>query len=141
MARILWLDNDRFVPRIYILGLMNEGHVVKHVYWLSEAIEEIKSNQYGLVILDVMLMVTEDEQEEFPDGETNRGQNAGLVFYHKYGHFLKMQNTSVLVLTIRSDPEIRKAFTEAGLPDECFAHKAELARAETFLEKIAALIG
>ncbi|MFC1717256.1 hypothetical protein ACFL6S_26580 [Candidatus Poribacteria bacterium] len=141
MAKILWLDNDRVFPKIYILGLIHEGHEVKHALSLSEAIKELDSDKYDLLILDVMMTVRDDEQDLFPDGATNHGQKAGLVFYKEFKERLENDNVSLLVLTIRSDSEIREAFTVAGLPSKNFASKPEVARAEVFLARVAEIIG
>jgi len=129
--RILWLDNDRVFLRPVIEVMRLEGFDVIQVYSLSEAMEELDNT--GMLILDVMMPVREDESHILNVDETQGGQATGLCFYRKYKVRLEELKVQVVVCTIRESIELRKEFEEAGLPPERFIFKSEIADIECFL--------
>ena len=105
--RILWLDNDKVFLRPSLFRLELAGFTVTQVFSTTEALQELDSGQFDMLILDLMLQVSEDEEDLFPAWETNSGTETGFVFYKKFGEDLEQRGTKLMVYTIREDKYIR----------------------------------
>ena len=141
--RILWLDNDPAYITPYVSALRDRGYEVIIKTTAGEA--EVALNDgghYDLLILDIMIpTVSAEEEERFPPEETDRGLKMGLVFYKRLKQALDAAGTKVLAMTVRLDESIPNEFAEAGLPQECFTTKYNVARVPDFLEMVGEIIG
>lgn len=134
---ILWLDNDRGLYTEYSRVLTENGYDVEAVESAVEAERALASGEHDLVMVDVMVP-TQNAQEEltYSPEETDAGYKTGLVFWKRNKDFLTSRGIPVLVCTVRLDEEIRNEFMQAGLQDENFATKYDLASPKYFLEKV-----
>ncbi len=135
--RILWLDNDSDYVFPLKAALRRNDYEVDVVTSVLKAEEWLRDNSCDLLILDVMIPTWNAEEEAlYPPAETDRGHRTGLVFYRRMKTKLLERKTPVLVMTIRRDREILKAFVKEGLPPECFSTKFVLRNPEDFLSKV-----
>jgi len=143
MATVLWIDNDRVYLWPRVARLEAEGHQVVRAYTLSDASARLESelDRWDLVIIDVMMNVREEEEKEFPPSETDSGHRAGLVFYERWRDRLEQADIGVAVLTIRQDEGIMRDFIRAGLPEDRFRRKLDVADTRLFSEWVCGIIG
>ncbi len=134
--RVLWIDNEDIFIRPHIFRLRAEGYTVVQALSLTDGEQEIKKHQYDLLILDVMMNESAEEEASYPPAETDFGKKAGLLFYRRFAGLLARRGTKLLVLTVRVDPGIRREFLDAGLPAGCFVTKAEVRDTAVFLSKV-----
>ncbi len=52
---ILIVEDERFITELYTRALENAGYFVSSVYDGEQALKEINSNSYDIVLLDIML--------------------------------------------------------------------------------------
>lgn len=130
--KILWIDNDERLLAPHILRLETEGYTVKQATTFTEGLKEVENNGYDLLILDIMMPVSEEEDALLHDKETEKGRKAGFVFYNEYRELLENKRIAVFVFTIREDVEIREKFLAAGLPEKNFMTKIEGADTKVF---------
>ena len=134
--RILWIDNDDVSLKPYVLRLEAEGYSVKQVVTLAEGLKEVENNDYDLLIVDIMMPVSREEDAVLHDKDTDRGRKAGLIFYQEYKDLLKKKRITVLVFTIRENTEIRGEFLAAGLPAKNYMTKVEGADGAVFAARV-----
>ena len=140
--RILWLENDPIQLEPYIEFIEEEGYEVTIVKSPTQAEDAIKAGRYDLVILDVMVPTLNAEEEMlYPPALTEHGHKTGLLFYRRMKGELNRSGTSVFVMTVRLDQNIRDEFIKAGLSREHFATKFVMRDVSTFLTKIKSLTG
>lgn len=140
--RILWIDNDPGYLEVFFLVLEDEDSIVIHARTVSDGEKLLATQEIDLLILDVMIPVTEEDQANGYSYEaTDDTYRTGLVFYTRNRELLRQRHVPVLVLSVRVDQTIREEFVNAGLPPECFATKYQVAQIERFLEKVRAAIG
>jgi CheY-like chemotaxis protein len=135
-GRILWIDNDPAYLSPFKKALELLGYEVAIVTTVSDAENVVKDGSYDLVILDVMIPMTEKDEEAYSPTLTDFGYKTGLVFYNRNRDLLLARSLPVMVLTVRLDQGVVDEFVEAGLPRQCFATKYELRDVESFLGKI-----
>jgi CheY-like chemotaxis protein len=144
--RILWIDNDKAYLRAFVDRLEESCDVVVAgtVTEAESALRETASGTgdirpFDLVIIDVM-MPTDGEQEEveYPPAETDDGLHTGLLFYKRMSKVLA--RAAVMVLTVRIDKGIRKAFIDNGLPQASFVTKMEVQKWPDFIRKVRTLL-
>jgi CheY-like chemotaxis protein len=136
---ILWLDNDTAYINVYIKLLRNQpkSYEVTVASTLTEAEGYLKEATYDLVILDVMIPTTNEEEETaYPPDQTDHGLKMGLSFYKAHQQKLTAAKTKVLILTARIDEAIKQGFVNEGLPAECIVEKAEVGDVSDFLSKV-----
>jgi CheY-like chemotaxis protein len=141
--RILWLDNDTAYINVYIKLLRNQPdpYEVTVAATLSEAEDYLKETTYDLIILDVMIPTTNEEEERaYPPDQTDHGLKMGLSFYKNHQKELVDAKTKVLILTARIDEAIKQGFVNVGLPPECIVEKAEIGEVSDFLGKVEEVI-
>ena len=138
--KILWLDNDVSYVEPYVEELELEGYATIVVKSVAEAEELIKNNQFALLILDVMIPTTSEEEKQYPSEMTDFGHKVGLHFYRRMKRFLDAANTRVVVMTIRIDKDISDEFIQAGLPRDCLFTKISVMKTPEFLGKVKGLI-
>jgi CheY-like chemotaxis protein len=121
--RILWVEEDYLEP--FEEAMTKKGYEVKHVYFVSDAVEYLKNEGVDLLLLDVMIPIEEEDfQYGFNADSTSKGMRTGLTFYKKYHEMLKARNIPVLVYTICGNlPEVKEEFTKIGLPDNRYIDK------------------
>ena len=139
--KVLWFDDDPFWIHPYLDAIRGRGYHVDVSTTVSEAESFIKANLYRLLILDVIIP-TKSEQEErlYPPHITKCGRETGLVFYRRMKETLEEAHTSVLVMTIRVDSQIRDMFIQEGLSPEDFATKLALRELPVFLAKVESIL-
>jgi len=136
-ARILWLDEDKsFVLVSHRQRLEIDGYDVDRAYSLSDCLYYLGEGNYDLFILDVIVPVSEHEEQRFPREKTQNGKLSGLVFYEMFQNVFEEKHTEVMVYTIRDDKEVREAFVKAGLEPELYVIKQEVADTAEFVEKV-----
>ncbi len=133
---ILWVDNDDVPLGPHLLRLKSVNYSVKQVTSFTETLDELRGGDYDLLILDAMMPVTVEEDTVLHDKDTDKGRQAGLVFYNEYKELLHEKGVEVLVFTIREDNDIRNQFKDAGLPEKNFMTKVEGADAAVFLTRV-----
>jgi len=139
--RIIWIDNDRANVRAYVTGLQEAGYAVEVVTSVSKAEEVLRTQQFHLLILDVMIpTMSEQEEANYPPDETDNGHSTGLLFYKRMGDALTKAGTVVMALTVRIDKHVRRAFEESGLPPSHFVTKMEIRAWPDFLRKVEELL-
>lgn len=137
---ILWLDNDRGLYQDYSRLLTENGYDVEAVESAIEAERALADREHDLVMIDVMVPTLNAEEElTYSPEETDAGYKTGLVFWKRNKEFLTSRGIPVLVCTVRLDEEIRDEFMAAGLHDENFATKYDLASPKYFLDKVRSL--
>lgn len=140
-CKVLWIDEDYNILEPYREYLENEGFEVEMCGNLSEAERLVKSIQYDLIILDVMITPTEEEElDAYNVDASDLGMQSGLVFFKRMKEHLEKSKTQVLVLTQRLDLEIRDKFIAEGLPQNAFARKADLPNVRQVLQKLEEII-
>ncbi|MEO8383218.1 MAG: response regulator [Acidobacteriota bacterium] len=140
-ATILWVDNDPAHIYPFSLALADAGYVVTSARTLFSAAELLRLGSYDLLILDVMIPLTdEDESQAYSPEWTDCGDKAGLAFYQRHRDELVTRRVPVLVMTVRVDLAIVEAFVAAGLPRSMFVSKMSLRDTASFLEKIRVVI-
>lgn len=141
-GRVLWIDNDRAYQAPLMRALEYGGYEVAIVPTVSDAERLLNNNSYDLVILDVMIPMTEkDEEEGYSPALTSYGYKTGLAFYNRNRDLLLARGLPVIVLTVRLDRAIQDEFVAAGLPGQCLVTKYELREVGAFLGKIRSTIG
>lgn len=55
MARLLVVDDESSIRLLYSQELADEGHDVTTAANISEAVEQIKENEFDLIVLDIKL--------------------------------------------------------------------------------------
>jgi CheY-like chemotaxis protein len=141
--KILWLDNDTAYIKVYVKTLIGqpEPYEVDLISTITEADDYLSRGSYDLLILDVMIPTTSEEEEKlYPPEETSQGLNMGLTFYIKHKKVLTEMGTKVLVLTARIDEAIKKGFMMSGLPQENIVMKAEVGDVTSLVEKVAEVL-
>ena len=139
--KVLWIDNDtgQIVP--YEVALRQAGFHVTVVPTVSEGEALVASDNFALVILDVMISVTEEEEAgEYKPEETANTYKTGLVFYARVKAKLNELNTPAVVMTVRNDQQIANEFVAAGLPADCLFRKFEVREAHVFVDRIRAVL-
>lgn len=138
---ILWLDNDRPFVRSYAEALVERGAHVIVVRSAHEAWEQLRGNEFDMIIIDIMIpLMPGDEIHDLSAENTLAGRATGLQFYRTLQAEYEGREIAVLVLTVRIDSEIADAFTDAGLEEEEFATKVALRRVDDFLIRINRLL-
>ena len=141
-TEILWLENDPGWIAHYLRALEQHGFEVRTVATASEAEAALASKHFDLLIVDVMVPTTpEEEKQSYPSRETDDGRHTGLVFFSRHRVRLLENNVRVMVFTIRLDRRIRGAFVEAGLPEAAFHTRVSLSKTGSFLDKVKEVIG
>lgn len=138
---ILWVDNDPAYLYPYRLVLEAEGYSVTVAETVSKGEALVRSTDYALVILDVMIPVTsEDEVNGYSAEMINAGYSTGLTFYVRQRDCLAARDTPLLVLTSRIDENIAEKFKDAGLPGSQVVSKLAIREPASFLKVIRAAI-
>jgi CheY-like chemotaxis protein len=140
MTKILWFDNDTQRQTIAVDVLRKQGYEVKLVPNLTEAESSLAESEWDLLILDVQIPIAETEVEEFPPDQTAAGHSTGLAFFRRHKDELRESDTQVLVLTVRTDEQVRKEFMAEGLPEEGFATKYGLRDMDDLLDRVKLLL-
>ena len=133
---ILWVDNDDVPLGPHMLRLKLAKYSVQQVTSFTETLDKLRGGDYDLLILDAMMPITVNEDAVLHDKDTDKGRQAGLVFYNEYKELLDEKRVKVLVFTIREDNDIRNQFKEAGLPEKNFMTKVEGADTAVFLIRV-----
>lgn len=135
--RILWIDEDGHTLEPYLEFLEMNGYKVEMCGNLSRGEVLVQSEKYDLVILDVMITPTEEEEKNAYNIEVaDLGMQSGLVFFKRVKSYLEQSKTPLLVLTQRIDFEIRDKFIAEGLSHNAFARKSDLPTVRNVLEKL-----
>src|SRR4029079_2191271 len=105
-------------------SLEDSGFEVTTVETLSKATNLLTGGRYDLVILDVMIPTTaQDEAEGYSAEVSDFGFKTGLAFYKKNRDLMLRLGLPVMVMTVRIDQHIVDEFVAAGLPRECMFTK------------------
>ncbi len=140
-GRILWLDNDPGYIQGFVTMMRRSGLEVTVMSSVSAADQALRTDSYDLFLLDVMIPVTDGEElGDYSAVATDEGYKTGLAFYRKHRAALEGR-TTVLVLTVRVDRELKEEFIKAGLPPALFITKMEVRDASEFLKRIKRLLG
>src|SRR5687767_14648037 len=98
--RVLWIDEDSHLLEPYVEFLEMNNYKIEMCGNLSKGEELIKLEKYDLVILDVMITPTEEEEANAYNIEAaDLGMQSGLVFYKRVKSYLEQSKTPILVLT------------------------------------------
>jgi len=129
--RILWIDNDLPALMPYVNGLRADGYEVVTATTITMAKTSLSEHEFDLVIIDMMIPTSEQEELEYSPMETRFGQDTGLLF----GRWIKTHypHLPIIALTVRLDSEIRDTFMRFGTD---FRTKVSLRDAFVFLEYI-----
>jgi len=86
-----------------------EGYAVKFVISVKEALEEfrIHKDNYGIIILDIMM-----PKGEFTPEETHKGRTTGLVLLEKLREISK--DIPIIILTVLRDPSVMEKARKLG---------------------------
>jgi CheY-like chemotaxis protein len=140
--QVLWLDNDPAYIKQFVMTLEEDGYSVVVKKSVTEAERLLQEQRFDLVIVDVMIpTVSQEEEQRYPPAETDNGHKTGLVFFRKVKLLLADKQTSILVLTVRIDEEVRKEFLKEGLPEAQFVTKMDVMETPKFMKKIESLLG
>jgi DNA-binding response OmpR family regulator len=135
--RILFLDNDTAYVKPYQEVLEDEGYQVKVAESVTEAEQYLKTENYDLLILDVMVPPMSDQELiQYSPQETKLGLTTGLLFYKLNKERLEKNGIRVLVMTIRLDKYIMDEFIKAGLPIASYATKYAMSDPDEFLGNV-----
>ena len=94
MASILVVEDDKDLNKAYQLILEKSGHTVKVAFNGDEALDELKTFNPDLILLDLLMPV-----------------RSGIEFLKKYDLASSHPDVSVIVFTnLESDPQIDQAF-------------------------------
>jgi DNA-binding NtrC family response regulator len=94
VARILIVEDDRDLNNAYSIILKNEGHEVVNAFDGKEALENIKSFEPDLILLDLLMPIM-----------------GGLEFLQHFDLVTKHPNTKVLIFTnMENSPEVNEAY-------------------------------
>jgi DNA-binding NtrC family response regulator len=94
VARILIVEDDRDLNNAYSIILKNEGHEVVNAFDGKEALENIKSFEPDLILLDLLMPIM-----------------GGLEFLQHFDLVSKHPNTKVLIFTnMENSPEVNEAY-------------------------------
>ena len=138
---LLWVDNDTRYIYPFEVALQMQGYVVTVVPTVSEGAALLATNEYALVIIDVMIPVTEDEEAtDYPPDATDETHKTGLVFYGRYRDELARRGIPLMVMTVRIDQGIQDEFVRAGLPANMFVRKFEVRDSDAFVDKIRSVL-
>jgi len=136
-GHILWIDNDTHYLTPFREALEEFGFDVTTVETISEAANLLTTGNYDLVILDVMMPTTEqDEAAGYGAELSDGGYKTGLIFYANNRDLLLRLRLPVMVMTVRIDRNIVEEFVSAGLPRDCMVTKYSVSDPEVLLEKI-----
>jgi CheY-like chemotaxis protein len=127
--KILWLDDDLGTITSFVQSLSEIGweiDVCRSPVDAERMLENSARQPYELLILDVMIPTTLEEEAAYPLYATNAGIETGLVFLQRTKHLLLALNTAVLVLTGRLDQDIRHRFAREAIPNLHFGTKFSL---------------
>lgn len=142
VKRILWIDNDTRYIYPFEVALKTNGYDVTVVPTVSEGAALVTATKYSLVIVDIMIPVTEEEEAtDYPPSMTDETHKTGLVFYKRYRDMLAQRGIPLIVMTVRVDQGIADEFAKAGFPAGAFVRKFEVRDSDVFLEKIRAVLG
>jgi len=135
--KILWIDEDGHILEPYLEFLEANGYKVEMCDNLSKGEKLVQSEKFDLVILDVMITPTEEEEKNaYTTEAADLGMQSGLVFFKRVKSYLEKSKTPLLVLTQRIGLEIRDKFVAEGLPQSAFARKSDLPTVRHVLEKL-----
>lgn len=136
-ARILWIDNDPALLYPWQKTLETNGYHVTISRTVSEAANLLTDGSYDLVIIDVMMPTTEnDEAEGYSPELTDDGRMTGLAFYVRNRDLLLTLRLPIMVMTVRFDQDILDEFVAVGLPPRCFVTKMVVRNPMALLEKV-----
>lgn len=136
-GRILWIDNDLPFLGPFRWALEYEGYQVTIAGTVSDAENFLTGGNYDLVIIDVMMPLTEeDEAAGYSPALTGQGLKTGLAFYIRNRDLFLTRRIEVIVMTVRIDQDIVDEFAAAGVPRRCMVTKFEVGSVVTFLQKI-----
>jgi CheY-like chemotaxis protein len=139
--KMLWIDADVLYLEPYIEFFERNGFDVILCGSLTKAREFLTQQKFDIIILDIMIAPTSEEEKSTYDfASTNGGRQAGLVFYIQMKSRLEDQRTPVLVLTQRLDLEIQNRFLAEGVPAKSFARKVDFPEVTRLLEKVLELL-
>jgi DNA-binding NtrC family response regulator len=136
-TNILWLDEEDGLDA-FVLRLQIAGHKVERVHTLTEALQQLTTHNYGLLILDVIIPMNSDDKSYFSSSATDNGNLSGLVFYKMFKHTLNERGIEVMVFTIRED--LREQFVQAGLKAENYVTKQEASDVARFADKVCQIV-
>ena len=137
MAKILWMDNDRTFLWPHEARLKGEGHQVIRAYSVSEAETLLRDkDDWNLVIIDVMMNISKEEEKDYPPSRTDSGHNAGFVFYERNKSRIKKIGATAIVLTMRGDSQVVTGFKALEMSDEEIRYKIDVSDTADFIEWI-----
>ncbi len=137
--RVLWLDDNPMTQEPYIGPMVKAGFSVTVKDNVSEAEKELETNDFDLLILDVMIPTLDSREEEiYTPSDTDQGRKTGLLFYKRMKSVLENKRIAVLVFTIdiHNVDYLIPEFQAAGLNPENVTTKFELRDVNNFLHKL-----
>lgn len=110
MKSILFIDDDYKRMGSFEEMLNIEGYAVKFITSAKEVLEEFRlhKDNYGVIILDIMM-----PKGEFTREETNYGRTTGLVLLEKLRQISK--DIPIIVLTVLRDPSVMEKARKLGV--------------------------
>lgn len=116
--KVLWLDDEPMLVRAQVKCLLKNGYDVDQVKTVTKAERKLKGGRYDLLILDIAIPVTEEEESRYPPIDTRHGHMTGFYFYSLSKDHLRRQGTKVLLVTsyLEYVDEIGQRSSEEGLP-------------------------
>lgn len=110
MKSILFIDDDYMRVSSHIEMLTVQGYNVHGVTSARQALEEFRINKdnYGVIILDIMM-----PKGEFTREETSHGRTTGLVLLEKLREISK--DIPIIVLTVLRDQSVMEKARKLGV--------------------------
>lgn len=139
---VLCLSNvsDTFKTKMAALAGTDE-YEVTHVTTVTEAEKRLAKSRYNLLIMEVMIPVRGSaEMYRYPPSETDCGHKTGLIFYRHNREILGQAGTLTVILTIRTDRNIKQSFIDSGLPADQYLEAADYQEIGQFISKISELL-
>ncbi|MBV9070694.1 MAG: response regulator [Acidobacteria bacterium] len=135
-STILWLDNDPGYIYGFVMALKGNGFAVEVAKSVAEADKLLRTRNFDVVLIDVMIPVTEAERNDGYDAHaTDEGHKTGLEFYRRHRAIIERQGVAI-AMTVRVDRAIRDEFIASGLPAANFLTKLDVRNANDFVSAI-----
>lgn len=124
--KVLYFDDEPFIASSLAEDLVISGLDVTLVSKIDDVFEELKSNNYSALILDIMAPVPEKKSEHpvFSQKEINemdRGLNTGIVLAKTIWNIEngKYKDLAILFLTAKQYPDVITHFKQNNMHCEC----------------------
>lgn len=138
-CRIIWLDDQEPLIRVFVNKLRSEGCRVDVATTVRDAEKNLIEGRYDLLILDVGIPPSREEED--PPSRAKGGKWMGLYLLEKWRETIGQRGMRVMVRSdFLDDAALYKRFSKAGLPDNCIWPSFEIKDPAAFLEAVKEVI-